>query len=276
MKVSRFLPISALMLLAACGSTGENQSAVKDDQGTVNDLPNEYLLCNETVNGADVLDGAKILTISKDQFGVYSAQLVQKDQFSGDSVLASILSMQRTTPGIYEIFSGAENGSSMKVTVSQIGNALKANLLLKTPEAPNGANIGFRCTKSGATTPPPASNEEKVLWTCEGQQGTATVYALIKEESDGTISGLFTRNKPNANGSANTHSWILQDLSKTAGGGFSPSHRFTKDAEFAGDDALDMFVNFNNSSATDGFGHITFTALSVSEIDADITCTRSH
>lgn len=54
---------------------------------TINDLPNAILVCREVKNGGVVLDGAKQLSISKDQFGQMYLTVLQKDQFTGNRVL---------------------------------------------------------------------------------------------------------------------------------------------------------------------------------------------
>ena len=57
------------------------------DRITTSDLPNPILSCQESHGGAAVLDGAKQLTVGRDQFGQFTLALVQKDQYSGNSVL---------------------------------------------------------------------------------------------------------------------------------------------------------------------------------------------
>lgn len=56
-------------------------------KAATNDLPKKLWTCQESVEGALVQDGAKILNISKDQFGVLYLTAVQKDQFFGNKAL---------------------------------------------------------------------------------------------------------------------------------------------------------------------------------------------
>lgn len=51
------------------------------DQGTINDLPNVVLSCQETKAGAPVVDG-KELTLSRDQFGQNYLTVIQPSAFA--------------------------------------------------------------------------------------------------------------------------------------------------------------------------------------------------
>ena len=57
------------------------------DQAITSDLPNVVLTCQESQSGAVVLDGAKTLTVSRDQFGQKTLTVVQKDESNGNTNL---------------------------------------------------------------------------------------------------------------------------------------------------------------------------------------------
>src|SRR5690242_10127347 len=67
------------------------------DQEVVNDLPSVVRTCQEAHDGAPVLDGAKTLTISRDQFGATYLTVIQKDQFAGYSILIENRLLTRVT-----------------------------------------------------------------------------------------------------------------------------------------------------------------------------------
>lgn len=90
--------LCAAPLLASSQLSVRYSSSVKDDQSTINDLPHPILKCVETQDGAVVADGRVKLTVGKDQFAQLSVQIVQMDQFSGDSVLGIFLTVQKITP----------------------------------------------------------------------------------------------------------------------------------------------------------------------------------
>lgn len=64
-------------------------------QGVTNDLPSVVFSCRESQNGALVLDGAKTITLSRDQFGQAYLTVVQKDQFNGNSILIENLPLKQ-------------------------------------------------------------------------------------------------------------------------------------------------------------------------------------
>jgi hypothetical protein len=98
MKLGFVLPIFALTLSVACGTPGPGAASIKDDQGTVNDLPTPIMRCVETNDGAVVVDGRVELTIAKDQFRQLSARIVQRDQISGDSVMGDFVGVEEIDP----------------------------------------------------------------------------------------------------------------------------------------------------------------------------------
>jgi hypothetical protein len=124
---------------------------------------------------------------------------------------------------------------------------------------------------AGTASQLPTNDGERMLWSCGGQQGNADVRVTVIEKADGTFSGIVTKNTPNSNGSVRTHSWVLQNIKVESCGGFSPCDSVTDDADGS---KLEMFVNYNNSFATSGFGRLKFTDLSVVQVDTDIGCTR--
>lgn len=65
------------------------QAQASSHDGATNDLPSLVWICRD-----NVADGGKNFVIARDQFGVYSAQLIQKDQILGDSILATFLDVQ--------------------------------------------------------------------------------------------------------------------------------------------------------------------------------------
>jgi hypothetical protein len=81
----------AVMMLMATTTT----IASAYDRTTINDLPNPILSCQESHGGATVLDGAKQLTVGRDQFGQFTLTLIQKDPYSGDSVLVRGLPLNK-------------------------------------------------------------------------------------------------------------------------------------------------------------------------------------
>lgn len=94
MKLNSLFSLLATLTLAACGSAVNSNSSTKADHGTTNDLPNPILKCVETQDGAVVADGRVEVTVGKDQFAQLSAEVVQKDQFSGNSVLGLFLGVE--------------------------------------------------------------------------------------------------------------------------------------------------------------------------------------
>ncbi len=62
---------------------------------SVNDMPNRFLSCQETDNGAVVLDGGKYLSLSKDQFGQVYLNVTQKDRLNQDRALLLNLPMRK-------------------------------------------------------------------------------------------------------------------------------------------------------------------------------------
>jgi hypothetical protein len=53
----------------------------------ISDGPHEVLRCQEVVGDAMVLDGGKLVMLSRDQFGQMTMTLIQHDAFSGDKAL---------------------------------------------------------------------------------------------------------------------------------------------------------------------------------------------
>lgn len=94
MKRSTWFSLLATLTLTACGGAGNSNSSTKADHGATNDLPHPILKCVETQDGAVVADGRVEVTVGKDQFAQLSAEIVQKDQFSGNSVLGLFLGVE--------------------------------------------------------------------------------------------------------------------------------------------------------------------------------------
>lgn len=123
--------IFTALFLNACGQSGGNASTLHSG-GTVNDLPNRFLKCVESVNGHEVLDGRAELTLSKDQFKVISALITQRDQFSGDKVIGRFLSVAKATQNPrLTVYTANEKGVQMNLTVDETNAAkINANLVL--------------------------------------------------------------------------------------------------------------------------------------------------
>ena len=117
-------------------------------QEAVNDLPQVLWSCHETVNGAEVLDGYKELTLSKDQFGTIYIKVVQKDQLSGDSVLLDRSDIILEEPDyIPFIPSELYTADGLEFFINIIpGNTPKSGHLTYTTEG-NSLETEFSCRK---------------------------------------------------------------------------------------------------------------------------------
>lgn len=127
-------------------------------EGTINDLPSQVLNCVESVDGAIVQDGRVEVIIGKDQFGQLSAQVVQKDQFAGDSVLAAYPSIEAVFPNRHPldidarrpdvIYFANEGGVGMTLSLwdsTTTEGESSGKLLLTTEESFRSLEIS--CTK---------------------------------------------------------------------------------------------------------------------------------
>lgn len=140
--VSISASIFAATLLAACGAS--NTSGTLNSNSATNDLPRPILRCFETKDDVEVLDGRAELTVSKDQFGIFYVKVVQRDQFSGDSVLADVGRVARSTTGSTTRFQTKTPTQTLSLTIA---NSLKAHLTLVTTGRPS-RDIDFACEGS--------------------------------------------------------------------------------------------------------------------------------
>jgi len=84
------IPNKRFFFALACGFLASVAS-----QATVNDLPVRQYSCREAINGVLVADGAKTLTVSRDQFGNYNLDVIQKDSFNGNKKLVDHMPIEQ-------------------------------------------------------------------------------------------------------------------------------------------------------------------------------------
>ena len=132
------LSITALFVLAF-------GVAAHATQGTTNDLPNVILTCHESSNGVIVLDGAKSLFLSRDQFGQATLTVVQRDQFSGDVALIKNLPLShKACQGFSPCESYEANQGSTQFFVNHIPNSKVLDGHLASSVA---GDVDFICRK---------------------------------------------------------------------------------------------------------------------------------
>lgn len=128
---------SVSMLVLALGA------AAQAKQGVTSDLPNVILSCQESQNGAVVLDGAKTLTLSRDQFGQTYLTVMQKDQFTGNSNLIENLPLtQKVCRGYLPCKSYEANQGSTQFFVNFLPNLKPLDVHLESPAT---GSVDFVC-----------------------------------------------------------------------------------------------------------------------------------
>jgi hypothetical protein len=112
-------------------------------QAVTNDKPEMILSCRESRHGALVIDGAKTLSISRDQFGSLTLNVIQKDQFSGNVELIKNLSLtQKVCQGFVPCQTYEANQGATRFFVNLLPNFEEGHL-----GSPKTGEVEFICQR---------------------------------------------------------------------------------------------------------------------------------